>query len=476
LQADGSYVYTLTASSVPAGATESFTYTLTDGDGDSDPATLTITIDQDARIPTVTNSWVFVDEEGLSDGTLAPTSAEVGASNFFIDTHGEGLSALTIGGAAVNLAAPYPQTLISDSQGTLMVMAVIPSAGGYIVHYNYILADNVLTHSTQGNTDTVDGPNFAVVATDATGDSNVTGSVQVVIGDDAPIGKNDVDGTLNQLSTDGNVITGIGTMTGALGVDTPGADGGSIVGVSYLGVPGTALPANDPTHGAGFSIAGTFGTLVIYADGYYVYTRNNGNPVHEGVDSFQYVLRDGDGDVATPALIIHVDDAGITVSVPPAGEAGALVKEMGLPNGSGEVADPAPNTDQSEVTSGKITINAPDGLASVTIGTTTLTLAQLQNAATFPVTVTDAASHVGTLVLTGLVGNQISYTYTLTNNTSGDTTHDDFAILVTDSDGDTGATTLNVKIIDDAPTARDDADSVAEGLGNCRPMAAMSTR
>ncbi|WP_374656376.1 DUF5801 repeats-in-toxin domain-containing protein [Dongia sp.] len=457
MQSNGSYIYTLTAASVPAGAKETFTYTLTDGDNDSDPATLTIAIDQDTRIPTVTNSSVYVDEEGLPDGTLAPTDAEIGASNFFVDTHGEGLSALTIGGAAVNLGAPYPQTIINDSQGALVVMAVIPSGGGYIVHYNYILADNVLTHSVQGKDDMVAGPTFAVVATDATGDSNVSGSVQVVIGDDAPIGNNDVDGTLNQLSTDGNVITGAGTFTGVSGADKPGADGGSIVGVSSIGNPSAAVPVSaDPTHGAGLSIQGVHGTLVIYADGYYVYTRANGDPVHDGVDTFLYTLKDGDGDIATPALIIHIDDAGITVSVPPAGSAGALVDEKGLPDGSGEVADPTLNSDQSEVTSGQITITAPDGLASVTIGGTTLTLAQLNDLSTFPVTI-GTTGHVGTLVLTGFAGNKIAYTYTLTDNTSGDNTHDDFAVAVTDSDGDTGNTTLSIKVVDDVPMAADDS-------------------
>ncbi|WP_374383083.1 DUF5801 repeats-in-toxin domain-containing protein [Dongia sp.] len=467
LQTNGSYVYTLTAASVPAGATETFTYTLTDGDGDSDPATLTINIDQDTRIPTVTNSEVLVDEEGLPDGTLAPTNAERGSSSFFVDTHGEGLSALTIGGVTVNLNAPYPQTLVDDSQGKLIVMAVIPSGGGFVVHYDYVLADNVLTHSVQGNTDTVNGPTFAVVATDATGDSNVTGNVQVIISDDAPLGKNDVDGTLNQLSTDGNVITGAGTFTGAAGADTPGADGASIAGIAAIGNPNAGTPVDaSPVHGAGFSVQGVYGTLVIYADGYYVYTRTNGDPVHDGVDSFIYTLKDGDGDVATPGLVIHIDDAGITVSVPPAGAAGALVDEKGLPDGSGEIVNPLPDTDQSEVTSGQITINAPDGLASVKIGNTVLTLAQLQTTGTFPITVTDAAAHVGTLVLTGFAGNQISYTYTLNDNTSGDNTHDDFAIQVKDSDGDTGSTTLVVKIIDDVPDAKNDADTVTEGAGN----------
>jgi T1SS-143 domain-containing protein len=197
MQPNGSYIYTLTVPSVPAGKQDVFTYTLTDGDGDSDPATLTINIDQDTRIPTVANSQVLVDEEGLADGSAAAGNSETGSSSFFINTNNEGLSALSIGGAAVNLVAGYPQTLIDNAGGKLVVTGIVPSGTGFTVNYTYTLADNVLTHGTQGKDDTANGPTFAVVATDATGDSNVTGSVQVVISDDAPTARSDVDSVGN---------------------------------------------------------------------------------------------------------------------------------------------------------------------------------------------------------------------------------------------------------------------------------------
>ena len=59
----------------------------------------------------------------------------------------------------------------------------------------------------------------------------------------------------------------------------------------------------------------------------------------------------------------------------------------------------------------------------------------------------------GTLTITSddLATGHIGYSYTLTDNTSGDTTHDDFSVVVTDTDGDTATATLTVHIVDDCP-------------------------
>ncbi|WP_234916758.1 retention module-containing protein [Aeromonas caviae] len=184
---DGEYSYTLTAASVPVGASEVFTYTLKDGDGDTDPATLTINIAQDTRVPVLTIGNAMVDEEGLPEGTAASGNSEIFNGSFTINTQGENLTTLTIGGQAYNLTSGGSQTLINNTEGMLTVTGVSgPTAGVYTVNYTYTLKDNVLTHSVQGNSDTANGPSFVVSATDASGDSG-TGNLQVVISDDAPI-------------------------------------------------------------------------------------------------------------------------------------------------------------------------------------------------------------------------------------------------------------------------------------------------
>ncbi|WP_234887519.1 retention module-containing protein [Aeromonas caviae] len=184
---DGEYSYTLTAASVPVGASEVFTYTLKDGDGDTDPATLTINIAQDTRVPVLTIGNATVDEEGLPEGTAASGNSEIFNGSFTINTQGENLTTLTIGGQAYNLTSGGSQTLINNTEGMLTVTGVSgPTAGVYTVNYTYTLKDNVLTHNVQGNSDTANGPSFVVSATDASGDSG-TGNLQVVISDDAPI-------------------------------------------------------------------------------------------------------------------------------------------------------------------------------------------------------------------------------------------------------------------------------------------------
>ncbi|WP_223955126.1 retention module-containing protein [Aeromonas caviae] len=184
---DGEYSYTLTAASVPVGASEVFTYTLKDGDGDTDPATLTINIAQDTRVPVLTIGNAMVDEEGLPEGTAASGNSEIFNGSFTINTQGENLTTLTIGGQAYNLTSGGSQTLINNTEGMLTVTGVSgPTVGVYTVNYTYTLKDNVLTHNVQGNSDTANGPSFVVSATDASGDSG-TGNLQVVISDDAPI-------------------------------------------------------------------------------------------------------------------------------------------------------------------------------------------------------------------------------------------------------------------------------------------------
>ncbi|HHQ4602810.1 TPA: type I secretion C-terminal target domain-containing protein [Aeromonas veronii] len=190
---DGEYSYTLTAVSVPVGATDVFTYTLKDGDNDTDPATLTINIGQDTRTPVLTIGNATVDEEGLPvrggepAGSGSAGDTEIFTGSFTVNTQGENLTALTIGGGIYNLASGGSQTLVDNALGTLVVTGVTGLSGGlYTVNYTYTLKDNVLTHSVQGDDDTVNGPLFVVSATDATGDVG-TGNLQVVISDDAPM-------------------------------------------------------------------------------------------------------------------------------------------------------------------------------------------------------------------------------------------------------------------------------------------------
>src|SRR5262249_48304517 len=146
-------------------------------------------------------------------------------------------------------------------------------------------------------------------------------------------------------------------------------------------------------------------------------------------------------------LTIKIENDTPTLNVPTVG-AGTEVNEKGLPAGSGEMADgnSANNSDTSEVTKGTITYTDGDGPATVTIIGKDGKAVEVKAGA-------DIVGADGTLHIDSVSGGKIGYTYTLTTNTSGDNTHDDFTVTVKDQDGDTATSTLVVKIVDDTPTA-----------------------
>jgi len=157
-----------------------------------------------------------------------------------------------------------------------------------------------------------------------------------------------------------------------------------------------------------------------------------------------------------PTIQIQPDGQPASVAaVDSVNEKGLPTRNGGEPAGSGEIADGngANNSDTSEAHGGTIIIDSPDGVSGVSINGVAVT--------GVPGQVISGA--FGTLTITGFSGTNILYTYTLTDNTSGDTTHDDFSVTVTDPDGDQATATLVVNIIDDTPTARPDTDAVAAG-------------
>ena len=173
---------------------------------------------------------------------------------------------------------------------------------------------------------------------------------------------------------------------------------------------------------------------------------------------------DYDGDsvtLGTGELIIKIDlptdnlpvVTSATVSVNEAG----LGPHGGLPAGSGEIADgiPGNNSDGSETHIGTIAIKLGDTPSVVTINDQVVT-------GTIGQTIT---GQFGTLTITSFSATSIGYSYTLTTNTSGETSHDDFTVKVTDADGtvETATGTLTINIVDDVPTAHADTDSVAAG-------------
>lgn len=166
-----------------------------------------------------------------------------------------------------------------------------------------------------------------------------------------------------------------------------------------------------------------------------------------------------------------VTGVGITDDVA-GGPEDIAVQESALPGGSGGGSDTASSTfvlDAASDLDHVIIGGAVSG--SAVSGGTTVSLADLQNAATTPV---DVTTQYGTLTITGYDAGTgtISYTYALDDNTedhaapgSDAAVSETIQIAAVDADGDTRVDRLIVAVEDDAPeTPVDDTPvSVAEG-------------
>jgi VCBS repeat-containing protein len=451
LNADGSYTYVANGS----GVSDVFTYTIRDADGSLSSATLTINLGDAAPgnivIP-APGGQVF--EAGLpargsesagSDPTK-PTTTQTGTITF---TSPDGVSKIELG--RLLLTAANPSGSFTDATGTLTASFTYnPATGQGTISYTYTLLDNTI------GTPSV---SFAVAVTDADGDRTPGGNLVISIVDDAPVAVADTDAVAaGQLTAEsGNVLTGAGTTSGAAGADVRGADGAVVAGVA-VGNTGTSL-VNAGT--VGVAIAGSFGTLTLNADGSYSYS-HTGAP-GGGTDTFTYTIRDADGSLSNATLTIAVADSAPTgIVIPPTNTPGQTqVFEAGLgPRGVEPAGSHAGDPSFPSTTSGTISFTSPDGVSKVELGGLTLTVSGTQQ------TITDATGRLMASFTYNPATGQgtITYTYTLLDNTVGDPSSVSFAVAVTDADGDrTPGGDLTIRIVDDAPIAAADTDSVAAG-------------
>lgn len=232
---------------------------------DSEPTIVIQPVDQ---LPSV-NASDEVDEAGLParDGDLPdePEGSGEGAdgnpdndsdgseatSGTIIIDSPDGVGSVTINGVLVTGAIGQE---IEGEFGTL----TITGFDGDNILYSYVLNDNTSGDDTQDD--------FEVVLTDTDGDVAVA-TLTIDIIDDVPTARNDTDAVVKgDTSTDGNVMTGVGTTSAPGGVDTVGADDAEVTGV-HAGTSGSF--ANVPD--GGVVIVGQFGDLTLFPDGSYTY-------------------------------------------------------------------------------------------------------------------------------------------------------------------------------------------------------------
>ncbi|WP_232471531.1 DUF5801 repeats-in-toxin domain-containing protein [Halomonas sp. N3-2A] len=489
----------------PGDTDVSVTATVTDpagntaSDDDQKPVDWDVSVDvpndHDATTPdgNITDQVVF--ESGLADGS-APNTNDTRVESSLTLTALDGLqdngavtlaytdangdpATLELSKAQVEALGSDPQTLTTQ-YGELTLSGYSQAADGTItLDYSYELT----TAPSENVDDLMDS--ITVTATDRDGQTD-SGDLNIKIVDDAPVAEDDTNAVTedNALTTTGNVLGDSGASPGDV-ADTQGADGAAVSGVASDNVPG-----NDATDSGGtLVIDGEYGTLTLNADGSYTYTLDNANLTVQGLsdgetltETFTYTLTDGDSDAndATLTITVNGSDDGVTVDVPndhdattPDGEIGdQVVFESGLADGSN------PNAADTRVES-SLTLTALDGLrdtGAVTLAytdengdpaTLELSKAQVEALGDTPQSLT---TQYGELTLNGYSQAAdgtitLDYDYLLTNAPEEDVDNlmDSIKVTATDEDGSTDSGDLNIKIVDDAPTAENDTNAVTEG-------------
>jgi len=309
IKADGSYTYTINAEDADfkalargAAATENFTYQISDGQGGSDKATLKI------KVTGANHGPQAADDDLDTIGNVLTNDRDIDA--------GDRLTVVAAGKGA-ELVSPELTAVPAGSKGIALVgtygTLLIKSTGAYV----YTLDTQDADYLALGK-GVVGSERFTYLVSDGKGGSDkATLSIKVTGINDKLLAVDDAGATGNVLSNDIDADVSDRFTVSAAGV---GAEASRpVLGAVSSGSTGTSL-------------VGTYGTLVIKADGTYAYTQNTadadfralGNGV-TATDSFTYEATDGQGssDKATLAITVTginhqpvaMDDTGATGNV-----------------------------------------------------------------------------------------------------------------------------------------------------------------
>ncbi|MBD1588757.1 BapA/Bap/LapF family large adhesin, partial [Pseudomonas typographi] len=317
LNATGAYIYTPNGTLASVGKVDVFSYTLTHANGLTSTAHLYVRIDS----PQATEVWnsndlaaaaTLIDatnDVASSALTLAPlevTSTSVlgtlslpligsASASYNISVASGAVSDLTVSLSASNVLSLLSSlTLSLYQQNTAGAWVLVRSYGG-----SSLLA--------------LGGGNYGMTFED-----QPSGNYQVRLSGGGISVASSVTASLTNVATYASqlVVHSYTAVTGNLLTDTAGA------GADVLGSPFTVLsvllagnyvvPGNNGT-----SIAGTYGTLWVKADGTYSYTLNNGldSSVVGQQDVFSYELTHPSGATSTATLTVDLTQAATTASI-----------------------------------------------------------------------------------------------------------------------------------------------------------------
>ena len=390
ISADGTFSYvldnaspTVQALGVGETVTESFSYGISDGNGGTATSKLTITISGTNDGP-VANG----DAATIAEDAIAPVTGNVLAND--TDAEGDALSVTNSG-------------TLSGSHGTL----TLNGDGSY--SYDVDSSDPAVQGLAAGETLT---ENFTYIVSDGNGGTaSSTLTITITGANDGPVANADA---------------------AAIAEDTIAPVAGNVL-INDTDVDGDVLAVT--TTGAQ---AGSYGSVIINADGSYSYTLDNPNPVVQALgvgetvmDSFSYAISDGNGGTANSTLTITITG---TNDGPVANADVATVAEDVVVPITGNLL-------------GNDTDADGDGLSVTTTGA--------------------QSGSYGTISIFG----DGSYSYALDNGNVtvqalgvSETLTEIFSYSIADGNGSTATSTLTITITgtNDGPVADDDSYSVAE--------------
>ncbi|MFK0311629.1 BapA/Bap/LapF family large adhesin [Pseudomonas sp. NPDC090233] len=313
ISANGSYTYTPNGSPSSVGKVDVFSYQLVHGNGLTDAANLYVRIDS----PQATEIWS--DSNLSAPATVVDAVNDIDSSNISlanrVDTSSATLGSLTLP-LIGSRQATYTTTVGADTTANLQVVINSTNLLGLLngttielLKLNTTTGQYVLVQSVPGGSliSLLGGGAAYTFQNQAAG----TYHIRVTAGG---IGlASSITTSLNTTTTHLNdfVVSGYTPVTGNLLTDTSGgtADNlGSTLTVLSILVAGNtyAIPGYN-----GLSVAGTYGSLLVHADGSYTYTLNSGltSAVIGQHDTFTYQLTHPNGTTDTATLTVNLDNA-----------------------------------------------------------------------------------------------------------------------------------------------------------------------
>jgi len=399
--------------------------------------------------------------------TLATTPSTVEDDFYDTPSHGvnsvensltfetlSGLKTLQIGSeiftkAEVEAFESTPVSIVMQA-GTIVLDGYIKVDNSYVISYTYSTADNYI-HDV-GSDVFVDS--LVVIITDIGGqEAQSTLSINVI--DDTPTTKEDTN-TIEE----GRLIDAV--SGNVFDNDHIGADD-ETKSTPVVSIVSSIDTTVDGTQNIGKVLIGEFGSLTLNADGTYIYNLDETNStvvaLADGdtlVDTFMYIIEDGDKDSATNKLLITINGTSAPTVITQDGTVDDNFYDTYQASGTNEVND-------------EIKISLGGDIKTVEIAGMSFSQSDLEAFNTTPVTITMSA---GALTLNAYSqagdNHSIAYNYITSDNYLHDSSSDNFKdsvqVIVTDGAGRNAITELVINVVDDTPTTQDDTNNLQEGL------------